>query len=304
MEAKTVRNFILDTDWWSDCDDAMAIRLLTMHHKQQDINLLGISISACMCDSVPSLDAFCQQCGVQVPIGIDLDAVDFTGVTSYQQRLASLPGKHLANNEAHNAVRLYRKLLSQACGEVEILGIGFPQNFSGLLQSPPDDISPLSGMELIKAKVKHLWLMAGKWDEPDGGKEHNFCNNHRASQAAALVCANWPTEITFLGFEVGYPLISGTHIADDDPLKPVMIDHGSANGRYSWDPLLIELAVAGDPAAWSYSCVHGTASVNPDDGSNYFVPSADGRHRYVVKEQPDQWYADKLDQAYCQAYKG
>ena len=38
-----MRKFILDTDWWTDCDDAVAIRLLCNAHIKKEIELLPLS---------------------------------------------------------------------------------------------------------------------------------------------------------------------------------------------------------------------------------------------------------------------
>ena len=35
-----MRKFILGTDWWTDCDDAVAIRLLAREHVKKEIELL------------------------------------------------------------------------------------------------------------------------------------------------------------------------------------------------------------------------------------------------------------------------
>ena len=79
------RNFILGTDWWTDCDDAVAIRILARAHKNKEINLLAICINACMEHSVTSLDAFLAFDGVtDVPLGIDPEANDFTGKPKFQ----------------------------------------------------------------------------------------------------------------------------------------------------------------------------------------------------------------------------
>ena len=48
-----MRRFILDTDWWTDCDDAVALRLLCNAHKNKEIDFIGININACMPYSVP-----------------------------------------------------------------------------------------------------------------------------------------------------------------------------------------------------------------------------------------------------------
>lgn len=51
-----MRNFILGTDWWSDCDDAVALRLLCRKAKEGEIGLLGVVINGCMEYSVASMD--------------------------------------------------------------------------------------------------------------------------------------------------------------------------------------------------------------------------------------------------------
>ena len=43
-----MRNMILGTDWWTDCDDAVAVRLVCRAVKEQKIRLLGVGINACM----------------------------------------------------------------------------------------------------------------------------------------------------------------------------------------------------------------------------------------------------------------
>ncbi len=290
-----MRQVILGTDWWTDCDDAVAIRLLCNLHKKNELHLLGIAINACMQHSVHSLGAFVRDSGVSVPIGIDLKADDFGGNPPYQARLAKLPSEYEDNNSAEDAVALYRRLLASVEGKVEILEIGFPSVLSALLMSEPDSYSELCGLELVKAKVSHLWIMAGKWDEPNGGLEHNFCHTRRASDAAAYICDNWPTPMTFLGWEVGATVISGSKLPGTDILKQVLADHGSHNGRSSWDPMLILLAAAGTPQAAGYDCVYGDIKVNPENGANYFTASPQANRRFVVKTMPDQWYADKID---------
>ena len=53
-----MRHFIVGTDWWTDCDDAVAMRLLAGAEKRGEIAIDGIVINACMEDSVSSLDGF------------------------------------------------------------------------------------------------------------------------------------------------------------------------------------------------------------------------------------------------------
>ena len=284
-----MRSFILGTDWWTDCDDAVAIRLLTKYHKEKRINLLGIAINACMEHSVAALKGFLRADGVDIAVGIDRAATDFGGAPSYQKRLAADYGADLTNADAEDAVRLYRRILAEASEPIEIMEIGFLQVVSALFRSGGDDISEKSGIELVREKVKRFWVMAGKWDK-DGEAEHNFCLNHRSRVGGKEFLDLCPVPITFLGFEVGYGVITGGELDENDHLYRVLCDHGSKGGRHSWDPMLATLAVIGDAEAAGYSLVHGRASIDATNGKNYFVRADDGIHSFVVKQKPNSFY--------------
>ena len=164
-----MRRFILGTDWWTDCDDAVAIRLIARSHIKGECELLGVVINACMEDSVSSLDNFLRSEGVcDIPIGLDREATDFGGRPPYQKRLSELHFDSRKNSDAEDPIRLYRRLLSEQRTSVEMIEIGYLQTVAALLKSAPDDISPLDGRALVKEKVSHIWVMAGKWDEPLG----------------------------------------------------------------------------------------------------------------------------------------
>ena len=292
-----MRNVILGTDWWTDCDDCVAMRLLLRAHKAGDIRLLGVAVNACMEYSVASVEGFMQLEGVTgIPIGIDAEATDYGRNPPYQKRLAKSAVDYRCNDDAEDALRLYRRLLAEAQEPVEILEIGFHNVTGALLESEGDDISPLSGMELVRQKVKKFWVMAGKWDE-DGGKEYNFCNTSRARNGAAIFCEKCPVPVTFLGWEVGHHVITGGKLAEDDFLHLALVDHGSANGRHSWDPMLVMLALIGDEAKAGYRVVYGKASLDAQTGKNHFAESAEGLHAYVIKTEPNSFYEDMINDA-------
>lgn len=293
-----MRNFILGTDWWTDCDDAVAIRLLVRAHLRREICLKGVAINACREDSVRSLDCFLRAEGCcDLPIGIDREATDFGGWGTFQARLASQhPDPTCSNARAEDAVHLYRRLLAQAeDGSVELVEIGFLQVIAALLASGSDDVSPKTGLELVREKVKHCWIMAGKWDVPHG-REHNFDNNARARAGGHAVCATCPVPITFLGWEVGHDVVSGGRLSHEDILWQILRDHGSPNGRSSWDPMLALLALIGDVEQAGYRRVVGQAYVSAESGENTFVPKCDGMHGYVVKLQENEAYEHAINE--------
>lgn len=291
-----MRSFILGTDWWTDCDDAAAVRLLTRFVREEKIKLLGIGINACMEYSVASLRGFLRADGLgdEIPIGIDLAATDFYGTPPYQKQHAQNYAPDVTNSDAPDAVRLYRTLLAGATEKVEILEIGFLQVIASVLKSQADDISELSGLELVKEKVKKVWVMAGKWDA-DGEREHNFDNNARSRTAGKEFCELCPVPVTFLGWEVGYNVISGNKLDENDHLYQLFVDHGSAKGRSSWDPMLVMLALIGDEEAAGYDTVAGTASVDAESGANYFAKDPAGKHKFVVKKYENEYYANQIN---------
>lgn len=292
-----MRKILLGTDWWTDCDDAVALRLICRAVKEESIQLAGIGINACMECSVASLKGFLMAEGMEpVPIGLDFEAVDFGGNPPYQKRLAEAFCPSSCNSEAEDAVRLYRRLLASEPEKLEIIEIGYPQVLANLLKSGADDISEKSGMELVAEKVSKLWMMAGKWDA-DGEKENNFCRNARSRAAAKEFCKLCPIPVTFLGWEIGYGVITGGGLNENDHLHMVLCDHGSKDGRHSWDPMLVHMALVGDEEKAGYRTVSGTASVDDQTGANYFVSNVSGKHKYVIKKQDNHFYEGTINRA-------
>ncbi len=290
-----MRTFIFGTDWWTDCDDAVALRMLARAHKAGEICLAGIIINACMEDSVRSLDAFLhmEECG-GIPLGLDPTATDFGGKPAYQRRLAASGASRKNNADAEDALRLYRRLLHAADAPIELIEVGYPQVLAALLESAGDDISPKSGMELVREKVSKIWCMAGKWDD-NPGKENNFARNARSRTGGAILCEKCPVPITFLGWEIGFDVLTGGRLLDGDPLKQVLADHGSPKGRCSWDPMTALMALIGDEESAGYGTVRGTARVDGSTGENTFIPCADGPHAYVTRKYDTAFYRDTID---------
>ena len=284
-----MRKFILGTDWWSDCDDAVALRLLARAHIKGSAELLGIVINAAMEYSAPSVDGFLRLEGCDnIPLGIDLAATDFGKVTPYQERLAPYAEKYKTNYDAEDGVSLYRRLLAEADSKVEIIEIGYLQAIAALLRSPADSISEKTGLELVSEKVSRIWVMAGKWDR-DGERENNFMRNRRAIEGGRTFLELCPVPVTFLGWEVGYGVLTGGNLPHTDHLWQALNDHGSGGGRHSWDPMLTLLALTGDAMLAGYREVSGRATLDID-GCNHFEPSADGIHSFVIKNEPDSFY--------------
>jgi len=291
------RAFTIGTDWFTDVDDAVAMRVFARAHRAGAIRIAGVCANACEKYTCASLDAFlCGEGLPGIPLGVDHGA-KFPGRGRYQKRMAGRPGAYRANADCADAVRLYRAALAGAREPLEMAEIGFCQVLAKLLDSPPDEISPLGGRALLAEKAKHLWAMAGKWDVPGGAYNYNFGVTRENTRAAHRFYENCPVPVTFLGHEVGRDVITGGVLKGrDDLLARALRDHGSKRGRSSWDPMLALLAVTGDLEEAGYAAVYGQARIDPRDGKCRWEPDAGGMQRYVVKTREDAFYQKTIEE--------
>ncbi len=198
--------------------------------------------------------------------------------------IAKYPHSIKKNDDVPDAVDLYRKVLSkQPNNSVTIVTVGFLTNLSNLLLSKADQYSSLDGKDLVGQKVKQLVCMAGRFPS---GSEFNVNQDAVASQN---VFSNWPTNILFSGFEIGWkirvglPLIHSNAI-QNSPVKDVFrisipMSREDSAGRMSWDETAVLVAVKG--YAPYYHLEYGRIQVAAD-GSNTW--SAEGKqHAHLVE---------------------
>lgn len=277
----------MGSDWWTDCDDVIAFRQIARAAKAGKIAVKGIGLNACMPDSASSLIGFLRSEGMTVPpVGIDLNGTDFGGKPPYQKRLAGLCVQRIENESLENAADLYIRLMKESRHKLEIIEIGYPQVLAEVIEREP---------ELFSEKVEKIWMMAGKWDVLPG-KENNFARNERARMAAHKFCARCTVPVIFLGWEVSCNILTGGKLKTSDPLYQALCDHGSANGRSSWDPMLVELALTGETEKAGYDVVKGWASVNQLTGENNFKQDPSGKHAYVIKNREDEYFRKFIDE--------
>jgi len=293
---RPARPFIIGTDWFTDVDDAVAMRVFARAHRAGAIRIEGVCANACRKYTCASLDAFLSNEGLPgIPLGADR-GVRYPGRAKYQKRMARKPGAYRANEDCADAVRLYRAALAGAREPIEMAEIGFCQVLAKLLDSPADELSPLDGRTLLAEKVKHIWTMAGKWDVPGGAYNYNFGVTRENMRAAHRFYENCPVPVTFLGHEVGKSVVTGGVLAGrDDMLALALRDHGSKRGRSSWDPMLALLAITENLEEAGYTAVYGQARIGPKDGKCRWEPDAGGRQRYVVKTREDSFYQKAIE---------
>jgi len=283
---------IFDSDIGPDYDDVGAITMLHAFADSGEAKILATVAS----DKYPNAAAVLSVFNTyfkrpNIPIGIVKgNGVNLSDEQHWSDTLvAKYPHKIKSNDEAEDAVTVYRKILSQQPdNSVTIVTVGFLTNLANLMNSKPDKYSPLDGTTLIHKKVKRLVSMAGRFPE---GKEFNVFMDSTSSQ---IVFSKWPTEVIFSGFEIGEKIKTGLPLVQNNaiqnsPVKDVFriclpMAEEDRNGRSSWDETAVLVAVKGfEPY---YSVESGSIIVN-DDGSNSW--DKDGNNQfYLVEKLPHE----------------
>lgn len=290
------RPVIIDTDWWTDADDVAAIRMAVNLEKIGLIDIRCVCLDTDLDSGPPSLDAVLKYDGRHgTPIGRSHTAHVPSGTPGYQTRIVYSNDHDVGPpSTLEDSVTLMRRTLAAADNNsVDIMAIGYMNNLPDLLNSTADSHSALSGTALVTAKVRHLWVLGGLWPS---GSENNFNRTPIAIQAAHDLCEDWPTDVTFMGFEVGNLVYFGGGLkGQSDILAQAISDLNTTYGRRAFDPLLVRLAALDDLEAAGYTAVVGTASVNASTGANSFTENPAGPHRYVVPAQSYSWLEREIE---------
>ena len=263
--AEPVR-IIYDTDMAGDVDDVGALAILHAMADLGEAEILAAGISSRNEHVGPCLDAINTWYGrPDLPIGyqrgIQAGYPTDTGEVNeskYAEAVAkAFPHRLARSSDAPDAALLYRRILAaQPDGSVVIVSVGFLTNLKGLLDTPPDALSPLSGEDLVRRKVR-LWVcMGGKF--PDGRFDNGEGEyNLRVDRAAALrVMNDWPTPAVFSGFEIGDRVLTGKGLRalpETSPVRAAYLHFNGLTDRESWDQTAVLYAVRGAAGYWKES---------------------------------------------------
>jgi inosine-uridine nucleoside N-ribohydrolase len=271
---------IWDTDL-GDADDAGACAVMHALANRGEVEIL-----ACMYCSIGGwggacLDAFNTYYGrPNIPIGACKDPGPNLIVYTYTiaQEFTQNIGQTVPD-----AKRLYRQVLaSQPDSSVVIVVTGMLTNLKYLLATTSDVFSTLSGIDLVKKKVKCLVVMGGDYPAPNSF-EWNFKCDGSAAQAVAT---NWPTPIVWSGGSCGGDIVNGaqlfTKTLTTNPIRRAYYLWSGANTpRPSWDITAIYYGIRGSQDLFNLSA-YGYNQVT-SDGHNTWSTTVNKGHRYLIK---------------------
>ncbi len=292
-----MKKIILDTDLGADCDDAGALALLHTCANAGKCELTALTLGtanpwAAHCAKV--INAYYRR---EIPIA-QTDVLPPGEDTAYFPHSYA---KHIAERfplpapvQTELPVPLMRRTLA-GCGkgEVVLVVIGGCNNLAALLLSPPDEISPLTGEQLVREKVAGVSLMGCFFPTAEvpevwqGGKkmeaEWNILQDIPSAQTVFTRC---PVPIAITQYTVGNAIHTGGVLIEqqrENPVAECYFVHSNGN-RASWDPVTAYFAVFGQDGYFSAG-ERGAVTID-QRGVSTFRPCKEGRHFVLECKNP------------------
>ena len=301
---------IFDTDIGGDCDDAGALALIHKLCDRGEAELLAVT----HCFNAPyyagCIDSINTFFGRKVPVGINYaNPVSKNPRGVYAAALCeecenSYPADLYEKPEGpYDSLALIRKTLAEAEDKsVTLVATGTLSTMARLVLSEPDEISSLSGKELIEKKLNRTIVMGGRFFESwpmvlfeSGDPTHHVMTweyNIRGSgyKDASTVFDNWCGELVLSSYEIGSFIVTmkgyGQGAKEGDPVALAYKIHNGDVGRCSWDHTAVLEAVR--PGVYWNLHDFGKVSVGTDMVTHW-EKNADFRHTYLL---PKADYAD------------
>ncbi|MEL6835974.1 MAG: nucleoside hydrolase [Bacteroidota bacterium] len=283
---------IYDTDFGGDADDLGALAMLHHFVDREECELMAVMCWNLEEYAVSAIDAVNRFYGhPNIPIGSRQGEHTYVDWNHSKVIADHFPHERSWKNVPETTT-LYRQLLSGAeDGEIVIVTVGPLANILYLLESEPDDISPLTGQALVRQKVKEFVIMGGQF--PSGEKEWNFDGDMPG--VTQQVLAQIPVPIVFSGFEVGQPIKTGevfNELNKDTPLYVGFLHftefapwfEREFNGRIldnsTFDQTAVLYAVRnGEGRYWKK--VSGGYCLPDETGGNTWSQEGDKAHSYL-----------------------
>jgi hypothetical protein len=306
---------ILDTDMGSDCDDVGALALL---HAYADMGLAEIVGCIYSSGKVPYGAGIIEAINIyygrpDIPIGAYYgdevgDPVDKMTAEKLARDTVAFGNRIIYNTDAEEQTRLNRRLLVQAeDNSITYITIGHTKGLYELLVSPPDDISPLSGEELITQKLKQ-WVALGALGARNENnylvKDWNFWFNNTAPYTQYLV-ESFPVQVAYI--DAGTRVMTGKSLIHTPPGNIVRTAYRDwlwevfqkplEHQRPSWDLAAVFYAVEG-PGEFLESAGNGSLHFDIDFGNRWNSGPHPFLQQVYIYQKPgtDESFAEYLNE--------
>lgn len=296
-------DFILDSDVGSDADDVMALAYLANMQKKGVLKVKAVTHSQTAKHGPAFIRSFFRTVGLPVPeVGTMVGGASFTDY--YCEKTCEKFAVSEDYAECEVAARVLRRALATS-EKATLCAIGPLTNIAALFESDGDDISPLNGIELVKAKCEKLILMAGCFIEEKPGERRAEFNVTLDAAASKIAIEKCPVPITTLPFETGLNIDTGKKITDkygdSNVLSKAFTEypHKHNGNNHSWDPATVVYAVEGCRTFFKES-EKGVITVD-EIGRTFFKADKNGKDTYLVMNASEGEEERKLKDE-CGAY--
>ena len=280
-------NVLIDLNIDGDCTNLGALSVLHVYANQNKARILA----ATACFNSPLATGCIKAINTyygrpDLPVGI-LHRQSETHPTPFMKPVnETFRPEHPEGEDAPDSVSVLRRALAkEPDGSVTFVVVGCLASAAALLQSGPDDISPLSGQELCDRKIKRLVAMAGEFPTFN----ERFGENNIVVQipAAQYVTEHFKGELVLSGYEIGIRTRSlrefRLHGSDAHPLKMMYVindGEGFTEGNPSWDHTAVMEAV--EPGKYFDLHSFGRIEVTDKEGVTEWHEDANGRQTYLL----------------------
>ncbi len=310
-QQSAVPQIILDTDIASSTDDLFAMQLLYRYAAQGRCNLLGVVVDRMGDTNAAVADLMNNYYGFpSLPIGLERNGtyerfgyINYTPITQATDTNGNLLFARTYSDYSSlpDGYVLYRRLLANAPdSSVTIMLTGIPSTIANLLTSEADQYSPLSGVELVRRKVKRLYFMATKLEPGSEQEVSAGYNRMMHPEAARTLVQLWPDNVDVIlspsavGNLVEYApeqVISDINWTDIHPIKQIYMRFDCNTGQRMWDPMIPLQEMEGDSLI--ALSPRGRISVGADNKVS-FTADPDGNFRYQIPGD-EAWAQRMLD---------
>jgi len=319
---------IIDTDMSFDVDDVLAVCMAHALHDLHEAHLIAIVHDSGYPDGVGAVDVLNRFYRHDVPIGAYKGPFGRDRESSppgslwrtgpYVPELIARSATTVRDRDGvADAVHVYRVALAAAQDRsVAIAAIGFATNLDALLKSQPDEVSSLTGKQLVARKVR-LVAWQGGWyasrHTPDelarrvpkdefnwGCGRQWFGPSLRGCEGtASSAITNMPLTVEQVFSEAGLLFPTGGPLLqcapEANPCRRALVQtltawgQDPASGRASWDQIVTLTAVRGVAGVGGHRGGVGGTNVVDAGGVNRWVTTKDSNHSYLALEGDEEW---------------
>jgi hypothetical protein len=311
MSAKALaqQRLIYDDDCSQDVDCVATLPIIHALADRGEIKILAMMADSANPLTAPVLKIFAKVAGRRkMPIGANQSDDPATELCRKNGCNASVWAVKLVarfdpgdtRERYPDCVVLYRKVLArQPDHSVSIAVTGFATCLRRLIASPADKISPLTGAELVKQKVKLLSVMGGRYPT---GSEWNF-----ESDAPGFheLFVKWTRQhgyppVYLNGFENGEHILAGAPATANPLVNPTRygLRLAGTDQRPMWDTLSVLVAARGlGFGGTDYFKVGpaGTVTVDAETGADTWSGDTDSGHYVLTNVASDETFSALFD---------